>query len=51
MLREHPHAEYIRRLVDAAPPLSEAQRSRLATVLKPATTRPAPTTRREVKAA
>ncbi len=28
-------AEHIRRLVDAAPPLSEAQRSRLALLLRP----------------
>lgn len=29
-------AEYIRRIVDAAPPLSPAQRSRLAVLLMPA---------------
>ncbi|MEU8312909.1 hypothetical protein [Micromonospora sp. NPDC049033] len=50
MQPEHPHAEHIRRLVDAAPPLSEAQRSRLATILRPAT-RPAPVQRREARAA
>jgi hypothetical protein len=35
-----PHAEYIRRLVDAAPPLNEAQRSRLATLFQPVISRP-----------
>lgn len=35
MQPEYPHADYIRRLVDAAPALSEAQRSRLATILRP----------------
>ncbi|SCL25430.1 hypothetical protein [Micromonospora inyonensis] len=42
MLPDHPHADYIRRLVDAAPPLSEGQRSRLATILRPVADRPAP---------
>ncbi|MEV5689916.1 hypothetical protein [Micromonospora globbae] len=44
---EHTHAEHIRRLVDAAPRLSDAQRSRLATILRPIVTRSAPVERRE----
>ncbi|GAA3785534.1 hypothetical protein [Micromonospora maritima] len=47
MQPEHPHAEYIRRLVDQAPPLSEAQRSRLATILRPVATKAVPAPRRE----
>ncbi|MBQ1060045.1 hypothetical protein [Micromonospora sp. C41] len=47
MQPEHPQGEYVRRLVDAAPPLSEAQRSRLATILRPAARKPAPAQRRE----
>lgn len=30
------YADYVRRVVDQAPPLSEATRSRLATILRPA---------------
>ncbi len=30
------YAEYVRRLVDEAPPLTDAQRDRLATLLRPA---------------
>lgn len=50
-MNSHPHAEHVRRLVDAAPPLSEAQRSRLATILRPVASRPAPVPRREAEAA
>jgi hypothetical protein len=35
-LRTETAAEYIRRLVDEAPPLSDDQRNRLASILRPA---------------
>lgn len=47
MQPEHPHAEHIRRLVDDAPPLSETQRSRLATILRPVSTKATAAPRRE----
>lgn len=37
MLAEpYEHAEYVRKLVDQAPPLTEAQRAQLAVLLRPA---------------
>lgn len=36
---DSPRAEHIRRLVDAAPPLSETQRSRIAAALGPVASR------------
>jgi len=35
MNADYPHAEYIRALVDKAPPLTEAQRSLLAAIFRP----------------
>jgi hypothetical protein len=35
------YREYVRKLVDEAPPLTEAQRSRLSQLLRPAAARPA----------
>ncbi|MGA4726258.1 hypothetical protein ACPB67_02460 [Micromonospora taraxaci] len=43
--------EQIRCLVDAAPPLTDEVRSRIAAILRSANAQPAPVVRREVKAA
>ncbi|MFY1589125.1 hypothetical protein ACN267_32235 [Micromonospora sp. WMMD734] len=54
MQPDYPHADYVRRLVDAAPPPTDALLIRLAALLRPAAqavTRPAPVQRREAEAA
>jgi hypothetical protein len=42
MQPDHPHADYIRALVDEAPELTETQRAKLAAILRPGASGPAP---------